>query len=280
MFSSRDIADYYNQTMDHYAFWWKLKETGAVHYGYWDAETRSFPEALLAMNREMAQCANIHHTHRVLDAGCGVGGSAFYLASTMGCKVSGITLSEKQLHFARERKAQFERADLVDFSLQNFSATNFPDKHFDIIWACESSCYADPKTDFLREAYRLLKPGGRLIVCDYFLTEKGELDAKHYIRHWGELWAIQRFHTEENFIASMAQIGFRCLQNRDLSAHIMPSAKRMYHSYVLGALPSRIYNLFHRTSRFGKNHYQSGLYQYRAIQQELWRYRMVLAEKV
>ena len=50
----------------------------------------------------MAQLANIERNSKVLDAGCGVGGSSFFLAKEFGCIVEAITLNEKQVNFGKE----------------------------------------------------------------------------------------------------------------------------------------------------------------------------------
>ena len=279
MFNSKDIADYYNQTVNHYEIWWNLKKSMAVHYGFWDKNTKSFNEALENTNREMAKLAQLKHSHNVLDAGCGVGGAAFYLASTIGCSVFGITLSEKQLKLANEFKQSFENKNLVNFSLQDFKKTNFKSESFDVIWGCESTCYANPKINFINEAKRLLKPNGILIIADYFIEPKGLIDKDKYIKNWGDLWAIQEFHSQHNFIDELEKNGFEIEQNIDVSKQVFRSSKRMYYSYLVGALPSILYNLFNNTSRFGKKHYQSGYFQYKALVDELWSYRMLVVRK-
>lgn len=279
MFNSKDIADYYNQTVNHYEIWWNLKKSMAVHYGFWDKNTKSFNEALENTNREMAKLAQLKPCHNVLDAGCGVGGAAFYLASTIGCSVLGITLSEKQLKLANEFKQSFENKNLVNFSLQDFTKTNFKSESFDVIWGCESTCYANPKINFINEAKRLLKPNGILIIADYFIEPKGLIDKDKYIKNWGDLWAIQEFHSQHNFIDELEKNGFEIEQNIDVSKQVFRSSKRMYYSYLVGALPSILYNLLNNTSRFGKKHYQSGYFQYKALVDELWSYRMLVVRK-
>ncbi|MEZ5047099.1 MAG: class I SAM-dependent methyltransferase [Chitinophagaceae bacterium] len=277
--AEKNIADYYNQTIDHYTIWWKLNKNKAVHFGYWDEYTKTFADALHNTNIQMAKRAHIQHKSHVLDAGCGVGGSAFYLANEFNCSIKGVSLSEKQLAIANSFLDTFKKKDAIQFSLQNFNHTDFISETFDVIWACESSCHASPKTDFIKEAYRLLKKGGRLVVADYFLTPKGLLDEKQYMKNWGDLWAIEEFHSEENFINILLQSGFELIENDNVSEHVMPSARKMYYAYLWGAIPSKLYNLFHNTSRYGKKHYQSGYFQYRSLQEKYWEYRIVVAVK-
>jgi cyclopropane fatty-acyl-phospholipid synthase-like methyltransferase len=279
LFSNKDISDYYNQTLNHYTMWWKLSDALAVHYGIWLPGTKTFTDALRNTNREMARIAGISSEHHVLDAGCGVGGAAFYLASQFGCKVTGITLSQKQLDFAKKTQQSSDEKDLISFDLQDFTKTTFPASTFDFVWACESSCYANPKTQFIDEVFRVLKPGGKLILSDYFLTEEGIKDKQAYIRKWGETWAINNFNTENNFVDELEKKNFRILKNLDFSNEITPSAKRMYLAYLFGLIPSNLYNLTHNTSRFAKTHYLSGKFQYLALRQKLWTYRIIHAQK-
>ena len=65
-----------------------------MHYGHWGATTRGLRAALRRQNEILAQRVRVEPGDRVLDAGCGVGGSAIYLAAVKRCQAIGITLSE------------------------------------------------------------------------------------------------------------------------------------------------------------------------------------------
>ena len=279
MFNTKDIADYYNQTLPHYSIWWKLSEVQSLHYGIWESDTKSFKEALINTNITLAELAGVEQQHRLLDVGCGVGGAAFYLAEKFGCKVTGITLSDKQLSFANELRNQSNVKDLVVFEKQDFTATSFPDNTFDIVWACESICHASPKVDFIKELYRILKPGGKFIMADYLLTTDGLIDTDAYMKHWGDYWAITEFNSKENMLNELERNHFTIEKNIDITDKITPSAKKMYLAYLLGSIPSMLYNLTHNTSRFAKTHYLSGKYQYKALKKKLWTYNIILAVK-
>ena len=250
----------------------------AVHYGIWYPETRKFIDALRNTNLALADLAAIPPVARVLDAGCGVGGSAFFLAETQACKVSGITLSEKQLAFAKDQNAKKKLEQLVDFSLQDYTKTNFPDESFDVVWAIESLTSTPHKRTFAQETMRLLKPGGVLVLVDYFRRPEFP-DPKGWMELWRLSWSLAPIPAMTSFVNDMQQAGLILQKNLDVTANIKPTAKRMYLASVAGAIPSIIYNRLFKTSRFARGHYKSGYYQYKALQQDLWRYHLLSFSK-
>ena len=183
------IIEYYKDTENAYKDSWDLNNSLAIHFGYWDSTVKSFPQSLLRMNEVMMEAAKIKSTDNVLDAGCGVGGSSIFLATALGCKVTGITLSERQVQQATDIAKQKGVEQLVDFKIMNYCATDFPDASFDVVWGCESICYAGNKEQFIKEAFRLLKPGGRLVVADGFVTSIDNND-NPIIRQWLDGWQV------------------------------------------------------------------------------------------
>jgi len=85
MLKTKDIADYYNQTLNHYQLHWKLDTSKALHYGLWDKDTKNLSEALENTNKKIGKLTKIEEDEKVLDAGCGIGGTAIYLASKYNC---------------------------------------------------------------------------------------------------------------------------------------------------------------------------------------------------
>jgi cyclopropane fatty-acyl-phospholipid synthase-like methyltransferase len=274
-YTNRDIADYYNQTLVHYKKWWKLDKVLAVHYGMWEKQTKSFQEALINTNRKLASIAGIRKGERILDAGCGVGGSTFFLAKAFDARVTGITLSEKQLDFANNKRSGSALQNLVDFKLEDYHRTSFKKETFDLIWAVESLTSSQDKPKFCSEAIRILKPGGKLVVADYFHTGKTP-DPKEWMKKWQDCWSLAEIISEKQYIDIFSDSGLTLTRNVDATANIFPSSRIMYKSYLLGAIPSVLYNTFNDTSRFARTHYLSGKYQYRALKEGFWKYKVML----
>jgi tocopherol O-methyltransferase len=260
---------------------WDLRKSKSLHYGYWDDSVTNFHEALLNINKVMAKYADIKIMDNVLDAGCGVGGSSVWLAKHLSCKVTGISLNEMQINKARAL-AKAEAVDLIaKFEQKDYTATGFPDGSFDVVWGIESVCYANDKSDFLKEANRLLKPGGRVIIADFFKKENLHGSDALIIKRMANGWAINDFSTPTEYEAQLKDNGFKITINADASQAIMPSAKRLYNAYLLGVIPAKLYSLINRkATELGKRNVDTAKYQYIGLRKNLWQYKIYCAEKI
>ena len=94
--TENDIVNYYEQCQVDYEIVWHLNSQMCMHYGYWDDTTPTLRSALRNMNTKFAAFAEIKPGEKILDAGCGVGGSSVFLAKNFECEEEGITLSKQQ----------------------------------------------------------------------------------------------------------------------------------------------------------------------------------------
>lgn len=275
----QEIEAYYDESLRDYEIVWQLKYSMALHYGFWDEDTRTHRQALWNMNFQIAKNAQIKKSDSVLDAGCGVGGTSFFLANNIGCSVEGISLSEAHIQRALEYKKDNDPNNLVTFSCQNFCETSFSDNSFDVIFGIESIVHAEDKSAFLKEAYRLLKPGGRLLVSDYFLRHPQDEKEKETLKKWAYSWAIDDFIYEDDFLKEVKKNGFNTFFLKDISKNVYPSIKLMHRSYYPGIFISKISNFFgNRTDKQLENS-KSGKFQYQSYSNGVWKYKHFLAFK-
>src|SRR5688572_16706532 len=96
-----DIREHYDQLSPLYRTFWGEH----IHHGFWrNDETAA--EAQANLTRELAVRAGVAGGERVLDVGCGLGGSALLLAADYGCRVEGISISPKQVVAANQESAR------------------------------------------------------------------------------------------------------------------------------------------------------------------------------
>ncbi|GAB3959440.1 methyltransferase domain-containing protein [Actinoallomurus acanthiterrae] len=99
---------------------------------------------------------------RVLDAGCGRGGSSLVAAARFGCEVDGVSISQTQVDFAGEQARLRGVGDQVRFHLRNMLDTGFPTGAFQAIWNNESTMYVELGLLFAEHS-RQLRRGGRYV---------------------------------------------------------------------------------------------------------------------
>ncbi|GAB3467349.1 geranyl diphosphate 2-C-methyltransferase [Actinophytocola sediminis] len=100
---------------------------------------------------------------RLLDAGCGRGGSSIMANARFGCHVDGVSISEKQVAFANEQAARRGVTDKVRYHFRNMLDTGFDTAAYRGIWNNESTMYVD-LYDLFAEHSRQLAPGGRYVT--------------------------------------------------------------------------------------------------------------------
>ncbi|TMI96007.1 MAG: methyltransferase domain-containing protein [Bacteroidetes bacterium] len=281
MFTNEDVSKYYDLSEAHYRRVWDLDNSRSLHYGYWDDSVKNFHEALLNINKVLADHAEIKSGEKVLDAGCGLGGSSIWLTRERNCDVTGISLNERQVDKANRIAKDLGLADKVMFEQKDYTCTLYPPASFDVVWAIESVCYAHDKGAFLKEAHRVLKPGGRLIIADFFKCENLEQEDADLVKKWANGWAVNDFSTIEEFGLKLRENDFRNINTIDATAAIVPSAKKLYRAYFIGAIGARLYRLFNpHATVLGKNNVTNAYLQYKTLKMGLWKYQIVKAMKM
>ena len=209
-----------------------------------------------------------------------MGGSSLWLAETYGAHAEGITVSSGQVHEAQQAANQRGLEHLVNFSLQDYTATDFKNDSFDVVWAFESVCHSLNKRSFLAEAFRVLRPGGRLVMADYFRRSRSwSAEDEKYFHLAVDGTAVLDLDTSEEFFNSMSEVGFQEINFDERTDQIERSLRKLYYfsilTFPIAWVGTRL-GLMSNTLLEGST---SNYWQYRAFRRKLIPYIVLLAHK-
>ena len=265
------IREYYDATWKDYRLLWLNPSNYAIHFGYWDADTHSHAEALNRMNAALAARIGIPRGARILDAGCGVGGSAIWLARRYAAEVVGITPVESQVARARRFAREQGLADNVQFAVEDYTHTSFAAGSFDVVWAVESVCHAADKETFYREARRLLRPGGRLGIVEYMRTARPlPVEGEALLHSWLSGWAIPDLATADEHRAWATAAGFAGIMLDDITPNVRPSLARLSRMAIAAWPAEAVLRRVGLRSEAQDGNWRGARDQFRALRRGLW----------
>lgn len=137
-----------------------------MHHGYYGPtgqQPKDRYQAQIDLIEALLGWGNVTQAQALVDVGCGIGGSALYLAEKFGAEATGITLSPVQAERAQQRAA--EKGVTARFEVADALEMPFPDQSFDLVWSLESGEHMPDKAKFMAECYRVLKPGGTFLMA-------------------------------------------------------------------------------------------------------------------
>lgn len=145
---------------------WRLLLGEELHYGVFETGNETLPAATAALTARMVAAAHLSPGLDVLDVGCGTGTPACQLADAFDARVLGITTSAVGVEAARARARAAGLSSKAMFEVRDGTDNGLPDGSFDRVWVLESSHLMRERERLISECVRVLRPGGRLVLCD------------------------------------------------------------------------------------------------------------------
>ncbi len=165
--TKREIQYHYDWSTAFYRLLWGPH----IHHGLWHGE-ESPAVAQRQLIEAMASRLVLRPNGRVLDVGCGMGGSSVHLARHFGQRVTGITLSPVQRMWAATGARMSGVSGSTEFLRADAEQVDFPAESFDVVWSIECTEHLFDKPAFFRKAARWLKPGGQIAICAWLAGEE------------------------------------------------------------------------------------------------------------
>ncbi len=175
-----------------------------IHLGFYPPDKKiDFREAKVQFVHELVSWSGLDQLprgSRILDVGCGIGGSSRILANYYGFNVTGITISPAQVKRAKELtpyecKCNFKVMDALDLK--------FEDGTFDGVWSVEAGAHMNNKTKFAEQMLRTLRPGGFLALADWnsrdFKKKPPSIIEKIILKQLLEQWVHPKFISINDF---------------------------------------------------------------------------------
>jgi tocopherol O-methyltransferase len=205
-----------------------------VHHGLFEQRGMTPEQATRRLISVVADQAEIGEGSDVCDVGCGYGGTARTLAREKGARVTALTVSEAQHAYARNTDPG---ADNPRYLLCNWLENDLADSTFDVVLSIESSEHMPDLGAFFDEAARVLRPGGRMVVCAWLTRDR--------LRHWerrhligpickeGRLRGMETRATYQNLatVAGLQPVGFQDV-SRQVKATWLICASRAVAAFV------------------------------------------------
>jgi 27-O-demethylrifamycin SV methyltransferase len=209
---------------------WGLLLGEELHYGVFEHPDEELASATRHLTEAMIEGAQLAPGLELLDVGCGTGAPACDLASEYGVRVTGITTSGAGVEEARARAAAAGLSELTSFEQRDGMDNGFEDGSFDRVWVLESSHLMRDRDRLVSECARVLRGGGRMVLCDIMLQRPLDLAEVRRLREplklLREVFGDARMEPLGRYAQLAASSGLEVEVERDLTAATRPTFAR------------------------------------------------------
>lgn len=204
-----------------------------VHWGYWeDPQTANgtvedFIEATENLTKLVCNAAQIESGMRILDVGCGFGGTIASLNERFSSlELVGINIDERQLTRAREKVLPVNN-NKIEFIQGDACKLPFDTDSFDVVLAVECLFHFPSRSSFFQEAARVLHPQGKLALSDFILPPQGFLMSSFFnssiYKFFTSDFGNMNFCTTADYTNLANMSGLKTISDQDITVATMPT---------------------------------------------------------
>jgi len=223
-----EVRHYYDKNTRRFARIHKSAVAKAIHREVWGPCIKTQKEAFEYVNALVLRainevCDRFPTPMRVLDLGCGIGGTLLYLAERMVLDGIGITLSRVGLNIAESLACEAGLAGRCRFVEANYlDLPDVGDRY--VAYAIESFLHGPDPARFFQSAAAVMPVGARLIICDDFVTEHAQQNSdrkgRRYLNDFRRRWHVGSLITTSQAEGYGVHAGLRLIGDHDLSRYL------------------------------------------------------------
>jgi SAM-dependent methyltransferase len=226
------------------------------------------------VNNRLLEAANLPASPRVLDAGCGFGGTIFHWHSRLGGTYDGLTLSRVQRRVARREALRRGIDEDCRFHLQSYDAPVAGS--YDAVVAIESLIHSRDLNTTIPNLAKSLSAGGLMVILDDMAKVNLDSEAPGEARALRIHWGCARYAMHEDYLNALDRAGLKVIHEEDLTPQVQPRK-----TSVLDGLEAKYNNLYKliplTSARTVLSAYIGGLALERLYLKENMSYKLVIA---
>jgi ubiquinone/menaquinone biosynthesis C-methylase UbiE len=220
------VETFYSWGVERYADF----HNGYLNFGLWKDGVNDYVAAADTLVHRMGELLGLHHESLLLDIGCGMGSQDIYLYNTFGPRrIDALDVTWKHIEHGRRRSREAKCEHAVQF--HHGTAINIPfrDKSFTHLMSIEGAEHCNTRERFMREAYRVLKPGGVIALADFILKRPPQTFYEKMVVQCARIfWQVpsENVYLADGYREKMVGAGFREIEIQGVGDLTIPGYYR------------------------------------------------------
>lgn len=212
LFTKKQVREHFNIASPYYRDLWGMH----IHHGYYLTGKETKEEAQEALLKLIIKKLELKENSKVLDIGCGIGGTDIWLSKNYNCKTTGITIAPEQVKIAYDNVKKANLKIVPKFIVDD--ADNMTVKGiFDYAFAIEVLPHLHDEENFYKKISKLVRKGGRFAISDWFMdTNLSKERFDKYIKPINDGMMVDLL-TPHDYMAYLTKNGFRIVSWTDLN---------------------------------------------------------------